>query len=83
MTYIHLIFFIHGPLCTSLDFLGEYQLSSDIQVGDIVIFKQAGAYGFSESMPFFLCHDLAGEAVIKEGELSVVREPQSAAIWLR
>ncbi len=76
-------FFIHGPLCTSLDFLGEYQLPNDIQVGDVIIFKQAGAYGFSESMPFFLCHDLAGEAVVREGNLSVVRESQPAAVWLK
>lgn len=77
------LFGLHGPLCTSLDFLGEHMLPSDVDIGDTLIFKQTGAYGFTESMPFFLCHALPGEAVIEEGNVRVVREPTTAESWLK
>lgn len=76
-------FALHGPLCTSLDFLGDHMLPSDVTIGDTIIFKQAGAYGFTESMPFFLCHTLPGEAVIENGEIRVIREPAPAESWLK
>ena len=76
-------FALHGPLCTALDFLGEHMLPSDINADDIIVFRQTGAYGFTESMPFFLCHDLPGEAVIEKEALRIVREPTSAKFWLK
>ncbi len=76
-------FALHGPLCTSLDFMGHHMLPSDVQAGDCIIFQQVGAYGFTESMPFFLCHKLPGEAVIKHGSIQIIREPQSAQFWLK
>ena len=76
-------FWLHGPLCTSLDCLGTHPLPADTTIGDVIIFHQVGAYGFTESMPFFLCHHLPGEAVIKEGRLRIIRESQSAQSWLR
>jgi diaminopimelate decarboxylase len=76
-------FSLHGPLCTALDFLGKHDLPADIAIGDVIVFKQIGAYGFTESMPFFLCHNLPGEAVIDQGKLRIIREPQSAKTWLK
>lgn len=76
-------FALHGPLCTSLDFLGKHALPGDIAVGDHIVFQQTGAYGFTESMPFFLCHHLPGEAVLEKGSLKIIREPQPASSWLR
>lgn len=77
------LFSLHGPLCTSLDFLGEHLLPGDVAIGDIIVFRQTGAYGFTESMPFFLCHKLPGEAIIEQGYLRIIREPQSAKEWLK
>ncbi|RZF79046.1 PLP-dependent decarboxylase [Pseudoalteromonas sp. CO325X] len=74
---------IHGPLCTALDSLGQHSLPEDIDEHDWLVFMQAGAYGFTESMPFFLCHSLAGEYVFEHGALRVVREPQPASYYLR
>lgn len=74
---------IHGPLCTALDSLGQHSLPEDIDEYDWLVFMQAGAYGFTESMPFFLCHSLAGEYVFEHGTLRVVREPQPASFYLR
>ncbi len=74
---------LYGPLCTSLDCLGEHYLPTIIKPGDHVIFKQVGAYGFTESMPFFLCHNLPCESVIENGELKVIRTSEEASVWLK
>ncbi len=74
---------VHGPLCTALDRLGTYDLPSDIREGDLLVFSQVGAYGFTESMPFFLCHELAGEVVWKNGDVRVAREVALPSFWLR
>lgn len=70
-------FSVHGPLCTALDCLGEYDLPHDLKPGDWLEFKKVGAYGFTESMPYFLCHNLAGEAYSYKGETKMLRRPQS------
>ncbi|GAA6170570.1 type III PLP-dependent enzyme [Colwellia sp. KU-HH00111] len=75
-------FDIHGPLCTSMDKLGQLPLPQDIDVGDQVVFGYCGAYGFTESMPFFLCHQLAAEYVIDNGKLVEVRAAQPASTYL-
>ena len=74
---------IHGPLCTSLDKLGYLSLPSDVEVGDKLIFAYAGAYGFTESMPFFLCHETAAEYVYQHGQLTEIRAAQPANWYLR
>lgn len=75
-------FDIHGPLCTSMDKLGHLSLPKDVQVNDELVFGYCGAYGFTESMPFFLCHQLAAEYVIQNGELIEVRPAQPASVYL-
>ncbi len=44
-----------GPLCTSLDRLGEADLP-ELAPGDLLVFGMAGAYGFTEGMTHFLSH---------------------------
>lgn len=73
---------LHGPLCTSMDKLGTLPLPQDVAVDDQLVFGYSGAYGFTESMPFFLCHELAGEYVIEQGQLSCVRQNQPADVYL-
>jgi len=77
------LFRVHGPLCTALDHLGSYQLPSEVREGDLLLFRQAGAYGFTESMPFFLCHELAAEVVFQGGEFKVLRSVESPESWMR
>ncbi|WP_105258097.1 PLP-dependent decarboxylase [Pseudoalteromonas sp. T1lg88] len=76
-------FNIHGPLCTALDSLGTHMLPEDINEQDWLVFFQAGAYGFTESMPFFLCHPLAAEYVIADGNLHLLRESAAPSSYLR
>ncbi len=49
-----------GPLCTSLDRLGEATLRP-LQHGDLLAFGQAGAYGFTQAMTHFLSHPVPAE----------------------
>lgn len=74
---------IHGPLCTALDFLGDHNLPQNLKVGDWLEFKKAGAYGFTESMPYFLCHAGAGEAVQYKNELTVLRPSSGPQHWMK
>jgi diaminopimelate decarboxylase len=76
-------FDVHGPLCTSLDKLGRLDFPEDINVDDQLIFGLSGAYGFTESMPFFLCHQIAAEYVLKNGEMELIRAAEPAAWYLR
>jgi diaminopimelate decarboxylase len=57
-----------GPLCTSLDRLGDVRIPEP-QAGDIVMLGQAGAYGFTESMNAFLSHPQAAEIWLEESLL--------------
>jgi len=75
-------FDIHGPLCTSMDKLGHLPLPKDVEVHDKLVFGYCGAYGFTESMPFFLCHELAAEYVFQAGELVEVRPALPASSYL-
>jgi diaminopimelate decarboxylase len=75
-------FDIHGPLCTSMDKLGHLPLPIDTCVGDELVFGYCGAYGFTESMPFFLCHQLAAEYVIQNNQLIEVRPAKPASSYL-
>lgn len=75
-------FNLHGPLCTALDFLGNHTLDSNVDVGDWLVFFQCGAYGMTESMPFFLCHQLPAEVIYYNGHLMTPRTPKKSEDWL-
>jgi len=49
-----------GPLCTSLDRLGDVRLPQ-LAPGDLLAFGMAGAYGFTEAMTHFLSHPVPPE----------------------
>lgn len=76
------VFDLHGPLCTSMDKLGRLELPANIDVGEQLVFGYCGAYGFTESMPFFLCHQLAAEYVYQDGKLSEIRAALPASSYL-
>jgi len=49
-----------GPLCTSLDRLGEVDMP-ELAPGDLLAFGMTGAYGFTEAMAPFLSHEVPRE----------------------
>jgi diaminopimelate decarboxylase len=57
-------YMVAGPLCTSLDCFGEEISLPESKQGDILAVLNAGAYGFTESMPLFLSHPPAKEKFI-------------------
>lgn len=75
-------FQIHGPLCTALDYLGTFELPGDIKQNDWLFFSKVGAYGFTEAMPFFLCHDLPSESIYYRGDFMSPRSPKKSNDWM-
>lgn len=75
-------FTVHGPLCTALDKLGSFILPNDIDAGDWLVFYQAGAYGMTEAMPYFLCHNLPAEVILKNEKTQIIRPIETSAKWL-
>jgi diaminopimelate decarboxylase len=63
-----------GPLCTGLDILASAVPSPRPSAGDLYAVLDAGAYGYSESMPLFLAHPIPAELVIDGGSVTVSRE---------
>ncbi|MEE6289077.1 hypothetical protein V2J52_15605 [Georgenia sp. MJ173] len=49
-----------GPLCTSLDRIGTAELGP-LRPGDLLMFGQAGAYGFTQAMTSFLSHPVPAQ----------------------
>ena len=73
---------VHGPLCTSIDMLGEFDLPKDLKVDDWLVFSKAGAYGFTESMPYFLGHPIAAEVIYYNGDVVIPRPTKNATNWM-
>jgi diaminopimelate decarboxylase len=53
-----------GCLCTPLDLLGDKTTLPRVQIGDLVVLYQAGAYGFTASPTAFLSHDPPVEVLV-------------------
>jgi len=54
-----------GPLCTSLDRLGEVALPP-LAPGDLLAFGTTGGYGFTEGMTHFLSHPVPAEIWVED-----------------
>jgi diaminopimelate decarboxylase len=62
-----------GPLCTGLDILAAGVPLPVPLADDVYAVLDAGAYGYSEAMPFFLSHPVPAEVVVDHGEAVVSR----------
>ncbi|MGB4165000.1 MAG: diaminopimelate decarboxylase [Bacillota bacterium] len=58
---------IAGPLCTPIDVIASEVEIGTADVGDLIAVFNAGAYGYSMSMLYFLSHPLPAEVVIDKG----------------
>lgn len=68
-------FVLSGPLCTSLDILHPAARLPEPKRGDLLSFENAGAYGYTESMPLFLSHEWPAEVGARNGRLTRLRRP--------
>lgn len=73
---------IAGPLCSGLDILARETMLQPPEVGDLVAVLDVGAYGFTESMPFFLSHPVPAEVAIRGGRAELLRPRLEPAKWL-
>ncbi len=73
---------IAGPLCSGLDVLATDAMVQTPEVGDLLAVLDTGAYGFTESMPYFLSHPIPAEVAVSRGRASVLRERVEPATWL-
>ena len=70
---------ISGPLCTALDVLHPAARVPLPERGDLLAFENAGAYGYTESMPLFLSHEWPLEIGVRRGRLALLRRPPRVA----
>jgi diaminopimelate decarboxylase len=73
---------IGGPLCTGIDLLARDVELPMPQAGELLAVLDAGAYGFTESMPLFLSHPTPAEVAIIAGRASLIRPQITPAAWL-
>jgi diaminopimelate decarboxylase len=50
--------------------------------GDLVAVLDVGAYGFTESMPFFLSHPIPAEVAVRDGRAECIRPRVEPEVWL-
>jgi diaminopimelate decarboxylase len=70
---------VAGPLCTSLDVLHQRAVLPHVEPGDLLRFENAGAYGYTESMPLFLSHQWPAEVAVSRGRAALLRRPPSVS----
>lgn len=73
---------VAGPLCTSLDVLHPEARIPLPERGDLLSFENAGAYGYTESMPLFLSHEWPAEVGVRRGRAELLRRPPTVAAIL-
>jgi diaminopimelate decarboxylase len=73
---------VAGPLCSGLDVFAEAAVMALPDVGDLVAVLDVGAYGATESMPFFLSHPLPPEIALRGGAAWVARPRIEPETWL-
>ncbi len=73
---------IAGPLCSGLDVFGRNCELVPPAVGDLVGILDAGAYGYTESMPLFLSHPMPAEVGLRGGRAELLRPRVEPSEWL-
>lgn len=73
---------VAGPLCSGLDVLASAAVMVVPEPGDLVAVLDVGAYGFTESMPFFLSHPIPAEVAVRDGRAECIRPRVEPEAWL-
>ena len=63
-----------GSLCTINDLIVKQLPVSNLEIGDIFVFKNTGAYSMTEGISLFLSRDLSKVVFVQGGEMKIVRE---------
>jgi diaminopimelate decarboxylase len=81
-TGIHFPVTVAGPLCSGLDVFAQATAMGVPDPGDLVGVLDVGAYGATESMPFFLSHPLPAEIVLLGGRPALARPRIEPDAWM-
>jgi diaminopimelate decarboxylase len=73
---------VAGPLCSGLDVFAQAAVMALPDPGDLLAILDIGAYGATESMPFFLSHALPPEIALHGGAAWVARPRVEPDVWL-
>jgi diaminopimelate decarboxylase len=73
---------VAGPLCSGLDVLATEVMLAAPGRGDLVAVLDVGAYGFTESMPYFLSHPIPAEVAVRGGRHALLRPRVEPDAWL-
>ncbi len=65
---------IYGSLCTINDIIVKNISVPELNIGDVFIFKNTGAYSVTEGISLFLSRDLPKVAIYKDKEIKLVRD---------
>lgn len=63
-----------GSLCTINDLIVKQLPVSNLEIDDIFVFKNTGAYSMTEGISLFLSRDLPKVVFVQGGEMKIVRE---------
>ena len=63
-----------GSLCTINDLIVKQLPVSNLEIGDIFVFKNTGAYSMTEGISLFLSRDLPKVVFVQGGKMKIVRE---------
>lgn len=64
-----------GPLCTTIDIMGDKVDIPHVNIGDYIGFMNSGAYAYTASPLWFLSYPLPSEMMIDfEGKVQIVRD---------
>jgi diaminopimelate decarboxylase len=64
---------VAGPLCSGHDILSANAAIPIPRRDDLVAVLDVGAYGYTESMPFFLSHPTPAEVAVRGGHAELIR----------
>ena len=73
---------IAGPLCSGLDVFSTSAVMTPPGIGDLIAVLDVGAYGFTESMPYFLSHPVPAEVAVRAGRAELIRPRLEPSVWL-
>lgn len=74
---------IVGPLCTPLDTLGRAVAVPHVEVGDLMVVFQSGAYARAASPLGFLSHPSPPEVMVHDGQARLIRKRGEPADYVR
>ena len=77
-TEISEIVSIGGQLCTGLDFFAKDIEMPKLEMDDYIAILESGAYGYSESMLYFLSHEFPAEYLIVDDDIKKIRTEHTA-----